>query len=50
MFQLRYHINQYHYEIVGNYPNKQLAYGIRKKLAKEQPQRYSLNKLTVNPI
>lgn len=50
MFQLRYHINKYNYEIVGTYPNRQLAYGIRKKLSNEQPQRYNINKLTVNPV
>ena len=50
MYQLRYHINQHHYEIVGTYPNRQLAYGIRKKLATEQPQRYNINKLTVHLV
>lgn len=45
MYELRYYLNPRNYEIVGSYGIPSLAYGMRKKKAKE-PQ-YSLAKLKV---
>ena len=45
MYELRYYSNPSQYEVVDRYPTPSLAYGMRKKKAKE-PQ-YSLSKLKV---
>ena len=48
MYELRYYFNAKQYEVVDSYPTASLAYGMRKKKAKE-PQ-YSLDKLKVVEI
>jgi len=45
MYELRYYFSPKNYEVVGTYPTSSLAYGMRKKKAKE-PQ-YNLQKLKV---
>lgn len=50
MFQLRFKTSKNHFEIIGNYLTKSLAYGMRKKLSKEQPTTYPISKLDVSKI
>ena len=45
--QLRFKTNKHHYEVVGNYGTLSLAYGMRKKLCKEEPLRYTPKKMYV---
>ena len=48
-FELRYKINRFHFESILITYSKSLAYGMRKKLTKEQPQTYQ-KKLIVKTI
>jgi hypothetical protein len=50
MYQLRFKLNKKDYEIVGTYSTASLAYGMRKKLSKEQPTKYPISKLYVEKI
>ena len=49
-YELRFILSKFHHEIIGSYYQKSLAYGMRKKLINEQPQKYPLNKLTVKEV
>lgn len=50
VFQLRFKVNRFNFEVVGNYNSPSLAYGMRKKLCQEQPERYSAQKLYVRIV
>ena len=50
MYQLRFQINKFNYEIVGTYDSESLAYGMRKKLCNEQPKKYNFDKLFVKKL
>ena len=48
MWELRYKINQFDFEVVGRYNNEILAKGMKKKYIEEV--KYPANKLTINKI
>jgi len=50
MFEVRFKINKTDYEVIGSYPTQPLAYGMRKKFAREQPETYPLSKLYVQKV
>lgn len=46
-YELRFKINRFDFEILGVYENPALAYGMKKKLAQENPSIYPKQKLYV---
>jgi hypothetical protein len=50
VYEVRFKVNKFSYEVILSTSNKSLAYGMRKKLIKEQPQKYPLNKLIVKKL
>ena len=49
-YELRLKINKHHFEVVNIYNSQSLAYGMRKKLSLEQPQRYDWRKMYVATV
>lgn len=50
MYELRFKINKHSFEVIGRWFLPALAYGIRKKLILEQPEKYWQNKLIVRKV
>ena len=51
MYKLRYKINKHTFEVLGRWFLPAIAYGMRKELIQEYPEKYSiLNKLIVKQI
>lgn len=49
-YQLLYKINKFDNEVLGTYFVPALAYGMRKKFLKEQPEKFKGNKLFVKKL
>lgn len=49
-YELRFKVSKFHHEIILKTTQPSLAYGMKKKLIKEQPQTYPLTKLIVKKL
>lgn len=50
MWELRYTINKFNYELIGRYFSVTLAFGMRKKFNQEDPKNYPLHRMVVKKV
>lgn len=50
IYELRFRVNKFSYEIIDRYNSPVLAYGMRKKFIKENPAKYCAAKLYVRIV